>query len=66
MEASRVSVLSNAQPIVAGALGFFLLRETVTTPFIMGAIIILIGVMLTQMAGEKGKGPEAVAAGPLP
>ncbi|MDD4053079.1 MAG: DMT family transporter [candidate division Zixibacteria bacterium] len=66
MEASRVSVLSNAQPIVAGALGFFLLRETVTAPFIVGAIIILIGVMLTQMAGGKTKGPEAVAAGPLP
>jgi drug/metabolite transporter (DMT)-like permease len=66
MEASRVSVLSNAQPIVAGLLGFWLLHEAVTAAFIIGAVIIIVGVTLTQTAGDKGKGPEAAASGPLP
>lgn len=65
MEASRVSVLSNAQPIVAGLLGFFMLGEAVTAPFIIGAVIILAGVTLTQTARSKTKGPAAEAAGPL-
>jgi drug/metabolite transporter (DMT)-like permease len=50
MEASRVSVLINAQPVVAGILAFYLLSEPLTMPFIVGGIIILAGVTITQKA----------------
>jgi len=50
MEASRVAVLSNAQPIVAGILGIYLLGESLTLPFVLGGIIILAGVTITQKA----------------
>jgi drug/metabolite transporter (DMT)-like permease len=64
MEASRVSVLSNAQPIVAGILGYIMLGETLSAPFLIGAVVIMAGVILTQTAGGNRKGPPAIAAGP--
>ena len=50
MEATRVSVLANMQPIVAGVLGIYLLGEAVNVPFIIGALIILGGVTIAQKA----------------
>lgn len=50
MEASRVSVLVNIQPVIAGILGYYLLKEPITIPFIIGGLIILIGVTITQRA----------------
>jgi drug/metabolite transporter (DMT)-like permease len=50
MEASRVSVLINAQPVVAGIAAYYLLSEPLTMPFIVGGIIILAGVTITQKA----------------
>lgn len=47
-EASKLSVLSNTQPVVAGILGYYLLGEAVSVPFVIGALIILAGVTLTQ------------------
>jgi len=64
MDASRVSVLSNAQPIVAGILGYFMLGEAISAPFLIGAVIIVAGVVLTQTSGVNKKDPAAVAAGP--
>ncbi len=49
-EASKLSVLSNTQPVVAGVLGFYLLGEAVSAPFVLGALIILGGVTITQKA----------------
>jgi len=48
MEASRVSVISNFQPVVAGVLGFYILDELITIPFIIGGLIIIAGVTITQ------------------
>ncbi len=50
MEASRVAVLTNLQPIVAGLLGLHFLNEAITIPFIIAAAIILVGVTITQRA----------------
>jgi len=50
MEATRVSILANMQPIVAGVLGIYLLGEAVNVPFIIGALIILGGVTIAQKA----------------
>lgn len=48
MEASRLSVLANIQPVVAGILGFIVLGEILTFQFIVGGVIILAGVTITQ------------------
>ena len=50
MEAGRASVLTNIQPIVAGFFGLYILSEPLTLPFIIGGIIILAGVTITQKA----------------
>jgi drug/metabolite transporter (DMT)-like permease len=48
MEASRLAVLVNAQPVIAGILGIYMLNEPLTLPFVIGGIIILAGVTITQ------------------
>ncbi|MCP4567537.1 MAG: EamA family transporter [FCB group bacterium] len=50
MEASRVAVLTNIQPLVAGFLGYYLLGEAITWPFVVAGLIILTGVVITQRA----------------
>ena len=50
MEAGRASVLTNIQPIVAGFFGLYILSEPLTLPFIIGGVIILAGVTITQKA----------------
>jgi drug/metabolite transporter (DMT)-like permease len=50
MEASRLAVLTNLQPIVAGFLGYYFLREVITLPFLLAGLIIIIGVTVTQKA----------------
>jgi len=48
MEASQLTVLVNIQPIVAGILAVFLLNEQLSAIFIVGGLIILAGVTITQ------------------
>ena len=50
MEASRLSVLVNIQPIVAGILGVYMLGETITPLFVAGGLVIMAGVYVTQKA----------------
>lgn len=62
MEASTAAVLVNIQPIIAGILGFYLLSETISLPFVIGGVIILTGVTVTQQAGRwTKKGPHGMA-----
>ena len=65
MEASKASVLVNIQPIVAGILGYYLLGETISLPFVVGGIIILTGVTVTQQAGRLTKKRPQRIPGPL-
>ncbi|MBF0407524.1 MAG: EamA family transporter [Candidatus Riflebacteria bacterium] len=48
VEATKVSVLSNLQPAVASALAWIFLNEPITLKFVLGFIVILCGVILTQ------------------
>lgn len=48
MEASRLTVLVNIQPIVAGILAVYLLNEQMMAFFVIGGLIILTGVTITQ------------------
>jgi len=49
MEASRVAVIQNLQPIIASSVAVLLLNEPITRHFIIGGIIILGGVLLTEI-----------------
>jgi len=56
MEASRLSVITNFQPVVAGILGFYVLGESLSFLFIIGGLIILAGVTITQKARVREAG----------
>jgi len=49
MAASRVAVIQNIQPIIATAVAVVLLNETIGQNFIIGGIIIIAGVIITEL-----------------
>jgi drug/metabolite transporter (DMT)-like permease len=49
MEASRVAVVQNIQPVIASAVAVIILNETIGQNFIIGGIIIITGVVLTEL-----------------
>lgn len=49
IEASKVAVVSNLQPIFAALLAWVFLGEKITAAFIVGALIVASGVVLTEM-----------------
>ena len=49
MDVSRVAVLQNIQPIIATVVAAFLLAEPVSATFIFGGIIVISGVILTEI-----------------
>jgi drug/metabolite transporter (DMT)-like permease len=49
MEASRLAVFSNIQPIVATTVAFFFLNEIPGLSFLIGAVIVLTGVIITEV-----------------
>ena len=50
IEASKVAVFSNAQPVFATILSLIFLNYTVTPAFVIGSIITLCAIYITQMA----------------
>ena len=48
IEVSEATIFSYLNPIFAAPLAVFWLKETVTLPFLLGAIIIILGVILTE------------------
>jgi len=48
IEASEASVFEYLKPIFTAPLAFFWLKETITLPFLLGAIIIAIGVAISE------------------
>ena len=48
MEASRLAVYHNIQPIIASAIAYFWLGEPLTMAFIVGGLIVLVGVIVTE------------------
>jgi drug/metabolite transporter (DMT)-like permease len=49
MEASRVAVIQNVQPIIATAVAVAMLSETVSRNFVIGGVIVIAGVILTEL-----------------
>lgn len=49
MEASRLAVIQNIQPIIASAVAVVLLSETISRAFVIGGIVVITGVILTEI-----------------
>lgn len=49
MDASRVAVIHNVQPVVATAVAWMFLGETVGVVFVVGSIIVMAGVLLSEL-----------------
>ncbi len=49
LEASRAAIMQNLQPIVATAVAAFLLSEPITGSLILGGVIVIGGVILTEI-----------------
>jgi drug/metabolite transporter (DMT)-like permease len=48
MEASKLSVFNNIQPILTTIMAFFLFGHLPSAVFVIGAMIAIVGVILTQ------------------
>jgi len=48
MEASRVAVFHNIQPVIATVVAYFFLGETLTLPFLFGGAVVLAGVITSE------------------
>ncbi|MDP9456106.1 MAG: DMT family transporter [Actinomycetota bacterium] len=63
LEAGRAAIVATVEPVVAGALGVFLLGEELTTLKVLGALLVLSGAALAQVgpgtAVSPGKASEA-------
>lgn len=49
VEASRASILTNIEPVVASIMGFLIFSETLSLPFLFGAGLILFAAILIQL-----------------
>jgi drug/metabolite transporter (DMT)-like permease len=57
-----VAAFAYLQPVIAAALGVWLLGEALTGRVIGGGALILLGVYLTEHEGQEGSSLRAVAA----
>lgn len=48
MEATKIAVFHNLQPVIAAAVAFIFLGETIGWPFIVGGAVVLTGVIFTE------------------
>lgn len=58
MEASRVAVFHNVQPLIAIALAHIFLDEPLGATFLLGAAIVLVGVIITELNGQTAGPPR--------
>jgi len=49
MDASRIAVWHNIQPIIASVVAYFFLHEPLGWSFVIGGVIVLIGVIVTEV-----------------
>jgi len=64
LEVSRVGFFVYLDPVIATAAAFFMLKETITIPFLLGAAFIFFGLYIAEttihwphfhLTGHKGK-----------
>jgi drug/metabolite transporter (DMT)-like permease len=64
LAASRVAAFSYLQPIIATALGIWLLRENLTAKVVIGGVLILLGVYLTEREQREENNLKGIAQSP--
>lgn len=62
IESSKVSVLTSVEPIVATLLGYFMFKENVEIPQIIGMIIIVLAVVVIQNDSKNISDKSKIAA----
>ncbi len=55
IEASKVSVFTNGQPVITAILAYVFLRQGITGRFAVGALITIAGVITTQITLSQGR-----------
>ena len=60
LEAGRAAIVATVEPVVAGALGVFLLGEELTALKVLGAVLVLSGAALAQVGPGKVASPGKV------
>ena len=63
IDTSRAAVFQNIQPIVASVVAYFYLGEGLGTGFLVGGAIVILGVLLSELGGNK-KGAVALTTTP--
>ncbi len=53
MEASRIAIYHNVQPVIASLVGWMLLGEALTMPFLIGGLVVLVGVIVSEIHFKK-------------
>lgn len=53
LEATRVSIISTAEPVVTVLLGVTILDETLAASTVVGGVLVLLGVTLVQVSSEQ-------------
>jgi drug/metabolite transporter, DME family len=61
LDAGQAAIVATVEPVVAGAIGVVLLGETLTTPKVLGALLVLTGAALAQVRLEKAARHEDVS-----
>jgi drug/metabolite transporter (DMT)-like permease len=59
LEAARVAIFSNLQPLAVALLAHIFLGEQITAPFMLGALVVIGGVLLAQWNKAVEAPPEA-------
>jgi drug/metabolite transporter (DMT)-like permease len=53
MEASRVAVYHNVQPVIASAIAYVALGESIGWAFVIGGITVIGGVLITELPTKE-------------
>jgi drug/metabolite transporter (DMT)-like permease len=56
---SVVGIVATAEPVFAGLIAFFLLRDLLELPQVLGAVLVLAGIVVVQLGADL---PDLVAA----
>ncbi len=60
LEAGQAAIVATVEPVVAGAIGVFLLSEAFTAPKLLGAILVMAGAALAQVRFGETSHEEGV------
>jgi drug/metabolite transporter (DMT)-like permease len=54
-----VGIVATAEPVFAGLIAFFVLHDLLELPQVLGAVLVLAGIVVVQLGADQ---PDVVAA----